>query len=115
MTLNSVGLGQLQQDNFTPHTPGVTTEWLQGHSTDFRHFRRPPKYPDMGIIEHIWDAIQRAVRKRYPTPRTPFDLWTALNDSRCDLPPTHQHAFAKSMPRGVAALLRIFRVQHDII
>ncbi|GFX79039.1 transposable element Tcb2 transposase [Trichonephila clavipes] len=50
------------------------TEWLQGHSSEFRHFRWPPKFPDMNIIEYIWDALQRAVQKRSSSPLTPTDL-----------------------------------------
>ncbi|CAL1275379.1 unnamed protein product [Larinioides sclopetarius] len=33
-------------------------EWPQEHYSEFRHFRWPPKSPDMNIIEHIWDALQ---------------------------------------------------------
>ena len=66
--VHSDGLGQFQQDNATPHTSRIVTKWLQEHSSDFRHFRWPPKSPDMNIIEHIWDALQRAVQKRSPPP-----------------------------------------------
>ncbi|GFU73711.1 hypothetical protein TNCV_21961 [Trichonephila clavipes] len=37
--------------------------------------------------EHIWDVLQRAVQKRSPSPLTPTHLWTALQDSWCQLPP----------------------------
>ncbi|GFV90751.1 HTH_Tnp_Tc3_1 domain-containing protein [Trichonephila clavipes] len=69
------------QDNATPHMSRITTEWLQKHPSEFRGFRRPPKSPDINIIEHILDALQRAVQKRSPPPLTPTDLWTALQDS----------------------------------
>ena len=75
--VHSDGLGQFQQDNATPHTSRIATKWLQEHSSDFRHFRWPPKSPDMNIIEHIWDALQRAVQKKSPPPLTPTYLWTA--------------------------------------
>ncbi|GFT25321.1 transposable element Tcb2 transposase [Trichonephila clavipes] len=32
-------LGKFQQDNATPHTSRIPTEWLQEHSSEFRHFR----------------------------------------------------------------------------
>ncbi|GBO41023.1 hypothetical protein AVEN_265600-1 [Araneus ventricosus] len=64
--VHSEGLGEFQQDYATPHTSRIATEWLQEHSFDFRHFRWKPKSPDMNIIEHIWDALQRAVEKRSP-------------------------------------------------
>ncbi|GFV50119.1 transposable element Tcb2 transposase [Trichonephila clavipes] len=39
-----------------------------------RHFRWPPKSPNMNVIECIWDALQRATQKRSPSRLTPTDL-----------------------------------------
>ncbi|GFX97636.1 transposable element tcb2 transposase [Trichonephila clavipes] len=61
--VHSDGLGEFQLDNMTPHTSRIATERLQEHSSEFRHFRWPPKSPEMNIIEYIWDAFQRAVQK----------------------------------------------------
>ncbi|GBM26931.1 hypothetical protein AVEN_196878-1 [Araneus ventricosus] len=61
--VHSDGLGQFQQDNATPHSR-VATKWLQEHSSDFRPFYRPPKSPEMNIIEDIRDALLLAVEKR---------------------------------------------------
>ena len=60
----------------------------------------------MNIIEHIWDALQRAVQKRSPPPRTLTDLYTVLQDAWCQFPPALLRALVESMPRHVAALLR---------
>ncbi|GFX74145.1 transposable element tcb2 transposase [Trichonephila clavipes] len=103
--LDSNGLGEFQQDNATSHTSRIVTEWLQKHSSEFRHFCWPPKSPDMNIIEYIWDALQRAVQKRSPLTLTP-DLWTALQDSWCQLPPALPQILIESIPRRVSALLR---------
>ncbi|GFW96724.1 transposable element tcb2 transposase [Trichonephila clavipes] len=46
-------LGIYQRDNVTPHMSRIATYWLQKHSSEFRHFRWPPKSPDMNIIEYI--------------------------------------------------------------
>ncbi|GBN33107.1 hypothetical protein AVEN_274795-1 [Araneus ventricosus] len=82
--VHSDEFGQFQQDSATPHTSRVATKWLQGHSSDFRHFHCPPKFPDMNVIEHLWVALQCAVQKRSPPPGTPMDLRTALQDSWCE-------------------------------
>ncbi|GFX51986.1 transposable element tcb2 transposase [Trichonephila clavipes] len=104
--VHSDGLGEFQQDNATPHTSRIVTELLQVHSSEFRHNRWPPKFSDMNIIEYIWDALQRAVQKRSSSPLTPTDLWTALQDSWCQLPPALLQTLIESMPRRVAGLLR---------
>ncbi|GFQ68014.1 transposable element tcb2 transposase [Trichonephila clavata] len=59
----------------------------------------------MNMIEYIWDALQHAPQKRSPSPLTPTDLWTTLQDSWCQLPPALLQALIESMPRRVAALL----------
>ncbi|GFW28189.1 retrovirus-related Pol polyprotein from transposon 17.6 [Trichonephila clavipes] len=56
----------------TPQISRIATEGLQEHSSEFRCFRLTPKFPDMNIIEYIWDALQRAVQKRYPLHLTLF-------------------------------------------
>ncbi|GFX33743.1 transposable element Tcb2 transposase [Trichonephila clavipes] len=78
--VHSNGFGEFQQDNATLHASRIAAEWPQEHSSEFKHFRWPPKYPDMNIIECIWDALQRAVLKRSPLPLTPNDLWTAMQN-----------------------------------
>ncbi|GFX81771.1 transposable element Tcb2 transposase [Trichonephila clavipes] len=50
---HSDGLWEFQTDNATPHTSRIATYWLQELYSEFRHFRWPPKSPDMNIIEHI--------------------------------------------------------------
>ncbi|GFW33947.1 transposable element Tcb2 transposase [Trichonephila clavipes] len=97
--VHSGGLGECKQDNATPHTSRVATDWLQEHFAEFRHFRWPPKSPDMSIIEHISDVLQRAVQKRSPPPLTPTDLSTALQDSWYQLPPELLQTLIESMSR----------------
>ncbi|GBM19061.1 hypothetical protein AVEN_236891-1 [Araneus ventricosus] len=99
------GLGQLQQDNATPHASRVATKWLQEHFSDFRQLHWPPKYPEMNIIEDIRDAFLHVFEKRSPPPRTPMDLLTALQDSWCEFPPGYLQTPVESIPRRFASLL----------
>ncbi|GBM01406.1 hypothetical protein AVEN_236225-1 [Araneus ventricosus] len=103
--VHSDGLGQFQQDNATPHASRVATKWLQEHSSDFRHFHWPPKFPEMNIIEDIRDALMNAVENRSPPSRTPMDLWSVLKDEWCELPPRYLQTLVEFMPHRVAALL----------
>ncbi|GBL90080.1 hypothetical protein AVEN_37351-1 [Araneus ventricosus] len=92
-------------NNATPHASRVATKWLQEHSSDFRHFHWPPKSPERNINEDIRDALLHAVEKRYPPPRTPMDLLTALQDSWCEFPPGYLQTPVESMPCRFASLL----------
>ncbi|GBM13667.1 hypothetical protein AVEN_148189-1 [Araneus ventricosus] len=66
---------------------------------------RPPKSPEMNIIEDIRDSLLHAVENRSPPPRTPMDLWTVLKDEWCELPLRYHPTLVESMPHRVAALL----------
>ncbi|GBM68857.1 hypothetical protein AVEN_261830-1 [Araneus ventricosus] len=104
--VHSDELGQFKQDNATPHASRVATKWLQEHSSDFTHFHRPPKSPEMNIIEDIRDALLHAVEKRSPSPRTSVHLLTAQQDEWCEFPPGYLQTPVESMPRRSASLLR---------
>ncbi|GFW41102.1 transposable element tcb2 transposase [Trichonephila clavipes] len=97
---------EYSQDNAAPHSSRIAEEWPQKYSSEFRHFSWPTKSPVMNSIEHIWDALQRAVQKRYPPHLTLTDLQTSLQDSWCPLPPALLQTLIESMTRRVAALFR---------
>ncbi|GBL85284.1 hypothetical protein AVEN_222749-1 [Araneus ventricosus] len=103
--VHSDGLRQFQQDNATPHSSRVSTNWLQEHSSDFRHFHWLRKSPEMNIIEDIRDALLHAVEKRSPPPRTPMDLWTVMKDEWCEFLPGYLQTLVETMPHRFASLL----------
>ncbi|GFV49392.1 transposable element Tcb2 transposase [Trichonephila clavipes] len=41
--VHSDGIGEFHQESVTPHTSRIGTEGLHEHSSEFRHFRWPPK------------------------------------------------------------------------
>ncbi|GFY22297.1 transposable element Tcb2 transposase [Trichonephila clavipes] len=96
---------RIHQDNVAHHTSGIATEWLQEYSSEFRQFHWPPKSPDMNIIGHIWNVLQSAVQKRSPPFLCPTDLWRALQDLWCQLPPKLFQTLIESMLHRVAARL----------
>ncbi|GBM35294.1 hypothetical protein AVEN_38159-1 [Araneus ventricosus] len=112
--VHSDGLGQFQQDNATPHASRVATNWLQEHSSDFRHFHLPPKYSEMNIIEDIRDTLLHAVENRSPPPRTSMDLWTVLKDEWCELPPRYLQTIVETMHFVLRHFCVCVGVLHDI-
>ncbi|GFT93277.1 DUF4817 domain-containing protein [Trichonephila clavipes] len=58
--VHSDGLGEFQQDNATPNTSRIAIQWLQEHSSAFRHIRWPPKPRGMNIIDVNKQKLTRA-------------------------------------------------------
>lgn len=71
-----------QQDNAPKHAPKHTSKftksWLEKKKLAVLLW--PPNSPDMNIIEHVWDHLDRMVRARDPLPRNKQQLWAALQE-----------------------------------
>ncbi|KAH0821160.1 hypothetical protein GEV33_001631 [Tenebrio molitor] len=69
------GVGQnfiLMQDNAKPHTAGITRNFLQERGIQVM------VWPDLNPIEHVWDQLDRRVRKRRNPPLTIQELTQVL-------------------------------------
>ncbi|KAF8642965.1 hypothetical protein AX16_009295 [Volvariella volvacea WC 439] len=53
-----------QQDNDPKHTSGHAQDFFNAQGLDVLSW--PPNSPDMNIIEHVWDYLDRRVRTRRP-------------------------------------------------
>ncbi|GFY03729.1 DDE_3 domain-containing protein [Trichonephila clavipes] len=47
--VHSEGLGELQQDNVTLHTPRIATYWLQEHSSELHTSAVPPPSKSLAL------------------------------------------------------------------
>lgn len=65
-----------QQDNDPKHTSEVVKLWLLYNVPKQLH--SPPQSPDLNPIEHLWDELERRIRKRVI--RNKNDLKTALTE-----------------------------------
>ena len=72
----------LQQDNARPHVARVCQDFLA--KNNIAPLAWPPYSLDLTPIEHMWDELDRRVRKRRNPPATLAQLRNGIT-SRCEL------------------------------
>jgi transposase len=93
-----------QQDNDPKHTSKVAQEWFKKKKLDVLDWA--PSSPDMNIIEHVWDYLDRKVRTRSPLPKNRNEMWAALLEEWTDIEEEYIEKLYQSMPDRVGALLK---------
>lgn len=91
-----------QQDNDPKHTSRLAKNWFRNNHIELLPW--PASSPDMNIIEHAWEVLERQVRSRSPLPRNLEELWVALVEEWERLDMVVVRGLYDSMPRRLAAL-----------
>lgn len=91
-----------QQDNDPKHTCSVATKWFADKRIPM--LKWPPQSPDLNIIEHLWDHLDRSVptdqRKSMSQFRNAlFECWRTITPQVID-------NLVKSMPRRLEAVIK---------
>lgn len=92
----------LQQDNATAHTSRIVTDTIK--ELGIRVLPWPAKSPDLNPIEHVWDAMGRAVAAR--SPQNLQQLQDFLVEEWNKLSQEYLNKLVMSMPDRVAAVIR---------
>ena len=91
----------LQQDNARPHVARICQDFLANNN--IAPLAWPPYSPDLTPIEHMWDELDRRVRKRRNPPATLAQLRNALIDEWNNIPMRTVNALVNSIQRRIRA------------
>ncbi len=99
------GSGLFQQDNVPCHTAKIVQEWFEEHYKELKVLTWPPNSPELNLIEHLWDVLEKQVRSMQAPPCNLQDLKDLLLMSWCQIAHDTFRGLVESMPRRVRAVL----------
>lgn len=89
------------QDNDPKHTAHIVRDWLLYYAP--RQLYPPPQSPDLNVIEHVWEILQRKIRKHHIT-SAPM-LKEKLKEEWRNITPSETENLVNSMPRRLQAVI----------
>jgi hypothetical protein len=91
-----------QHDNATSHTAPSVCDFLQDRNVSVLPW--PVKSPDLNLIEHVWDLLDRRVRARAIPPRNVGELAGALVEEWGNISQQELANLVQSMSRRCTAV-----------
>jgi hypothetical protein len=93
-----------QQDSASCHTSSYTTWWMQSHGITILDWAS--QSPDLNPIEHLWDYLDRQIRKRKPLPRSKQELIRAAQEEWANITIELLHSLILSMPKRIKGIIK---------
>lgn len=90
-----------QQDNDPKHTSKLLKQWFS--ASNIRVLRWPSQSPDLNPIEHLWEMLDRQVRKH--TYSNKAALFKSLKEEWDKIPPACINRLIESMPHRCTAVI----------
>jgi transposase len=88
-----------QHDNDPKHTATSTKKWLADNEISVLEW--PPQSADLNPIEHMWNELDRRIRKRHKLPTSKDDLWEAIKEEWEAIPLEFVRKLFETMPERV--------------
>ena len=92
-----------QHDNARPQVARVCQDFLANNNIVLLDW--PPYSPDLSPIEHLWDELDRRVRRCRSTPNYLGQLQPALLEEWDNIPMRKINALVNSMQRRIRAVI----------
>lgn len=92
-----------QDDNAPVHRAKIVKQWMENNS--IINIPWPAQSPDLNPIEHLWDVLERKVRKHNPHPKNLTELMAVLEEEWYKIEPEILQNLVESMPRRVQAVI----------
>ncbi len=88
------------------HEAQIISDWFLEHNNEFTLLKWPPQSPDLNLIEHLWDVVEREIHIMDVQPTNLqqlcdaiMSIWTKISEE------CFQH-LVESMPRRIKAVLK---------
>ena len=88
-----------QDDNARPHWTAAVDQYKENN--DILSLPWSPQSPDLNLIEHLWDELERRVRKRENLPKNLDELFAVLAEEWYSLEGETLANLVDSMPRRI--------------
>lgn len=93
---------EFQQDNASVHTSKATKTFIE--KSDIYVMKWPGQSPDLNPIEHLWDELERRIRKCDPPPKSEAELAALLQEEWTKIPDTVFQKLILSMKSRVTTV-----------
>jgi transposase len=93
-----------QQDRAPCHMSSYTTWWMTTHGIPLLDW--VSQSPDINPIEHLWDHLDRQIRKRKPLPKTKQELIGVVQEEWANINIEILHRLILSVPKRIKDIIK---------
>ena len=94
-----------QQDNDPRHTANLTWQWFEDNGINVLEW--PPQSPDLNPIEHLWNEMDRRLRRYSIGIHTQDQLWDAIQKVWVEMDIEFIHTLINSMPEHINDVINV--------